>query len=298
MAEQNLPQKPMLVEQQPTKTSRFIAPELWDRHIWLENPIFAELTALFLLASCNDFPTVQTIELWRQQFQPKLSVRFVDNELLATDGRYYEAFIYHTRQVPTRYPNWHDLFGALIWCLFPKTKNLLNQLHIKEIAGSVASSRTPLRNKLTLLDECGVLILYRADQLNLVAALRQQEWHDAFVGHRGCWQGQSDAPSVAAMMFGHANYEMATRPFIGLTGKMLALEVPDEFFSQSLRQRIDFIDTTLSEQIANQGILFDQQQLTPLPLLGVPGWYAANAQPEFYQNTGYFRPKRARQVQE
>ena len=100
------------------------------------------------------------------------------------------------------------------------------------------------------------------------------------------------------MMFGHANYEMATRPFIGLTGKMLALTVPDDFFNQSLRQRIDFIDTALSEQIANQGILIDPLQLTPLPLLGVPGWFDANKLPDFYQNTAYFRAKRSMKIQE
>lgn len=298
MAEQNFPQKPVMTDPRPPKTSRFLAPEIWDAHIWTENLIYAELVSLFPLAYCSEFPSVSELDQWRQQFRPEFPVRFVDNDLLAADGRYYEAFIYHTKQVPTRYPNWHDLFGALIWCLFPQTKKLLNQLHIQEITQCGATRRTALRNKLTLLDECGVLILYRAEQSHLVQALRQHQWQQAFVDQRHCWQGQSDNPGIAAMMFGHANYEMATRPFIGLTGKMLALAVPDEFFSQSLRQRIDFIDTALSEQIANQGILFDPQQLTPLPVLGVPGWYDANSQPEFYQNTGYFRPKRAREIQE
>jgi hypothetical protein len=134
--------------------------------------------------------------------------------------------------------------------------------------------------------------------MNMVELLRQHQWQQAFVSHRHHWQGQSAEPAIAAMMFGHANYEMATRPFIGLTGKMLAMAVPDDFFSQSLRQRIDFIDTALSKQIANQGIFSDPLQLTPLPLLGVPGWFFANEQPDFYQNSAYFRPKRISKVQE
>lgn len=282
----------------PTKTARFVAPEQWDQHIWHDNPIFAELTALFPLAAVVDFPEVPELDRWRQQFRPDLPVRFVDNALLAADGRYYEAFIYHTQQVPTRYPNWHDLFGALIWCLFPHTKKLLNQLHIREIEQQGASIRTTLRNKLTLLDECGVLILYRQEQVAVVEMLRQHQWQQAFVGHRNSWYGQSEQPGIAAVMFGHANYEMATRPFIGLTGKMLALQVPADFFKQSLRQRIDFIDTALSEQIANQDVLIDPEQLTPLPLLGVPGWFDANKQSDFYQNTGYFRPKRSAKIPE
>ena len=296
MAEQKQTPTGHLPTQASARTARFTAPACWERNIWQDNPIFAELSLLFPLLSCTDFPRVAELDNWRQQFRPALQVSFVDNDQLAADGRYYEAFIFHRLQVPTRFPNWHDLFGALIWCLFPETKKALNQLHMREIAVHGTSVRTALRNKLTLLDECGVLILYRADQANLVHALRQHQWHEAFVMHRHCWQGQSATPSIAAMMFGHANYEMATRPFIGLTGKMLALEVTDEFFGLSLRQRIDFIDTALSEKIANQAILFDPLQLTPLPLLGVPGWYAANAQPEFYQNSGYFRPKRTPQV--
>jgi hypothetical protein len=296
MAEQDKRSTSNMPSSPATRAARFIAPDDWDRDIWQDNPIFTELSTLFPLLSSTDFPTVAELDKWRQQFRPALEVSFVDNDQLAADGRYYEAFIYHRLQVPTRYPNWHDLFGALIWCLFPETKKTLNQLHMQEITQHGSSIRTALRNKLTLLDECGVLILYHASQANLVHALRQHQWHEAFVTHRHCWQGQCAAPSIAAMMFGHANYEMATRPFIGLTGKILALEVPAEFFSQPLRQRIDFIDTALSEQIANQQILFDPLQLTPLPLLGVPGWYAANTQPAFYQNSGYFRPKRTPQV--
>jgi hypothetical protein len=155
MSNQNPPPKAVVTAQPPTKTARFVAPEHWDRHIWQHNPIFAELSTLFPLIALTDFPTVSDLEYWRQQFRPQLPVRFVDNELLAADGRYYEAFIYHTQQVPTRYPNWHDLFGALIWCLFPNTKKLLNRLHIQEIEHHGASIRTELRNKLTLLDEYG-----------------------------------------------------------------------------------------------------------------------------------------------
>lgn len=289
--------QPNQFEQAP-KAHKFAAPEFWDRQIWTENPIFTELASLFPLAQCDDFPTVNLLEQWRMQCRPQGPVSFVENAELMADGRYYEEFIFHRQQVPTRYPNWHDLFGALIWCLFPKTKQLLNQLHIEQIECHGNTSRTTLRNKLTLLDECGVLVLYSPKAAFMIELLRNHQWADAFVKYRDCWQGQSDAPQLGAMMFGHANYEMATRPFIGCTGKMLALVVPADFFGQSLRQRIEFIDTTLSEQIANQGILVDPKQLSPLPLLGVPGWFEANKQPDFYQNTAYFRAKRAVKVQE
>ena len=35
------------------------------------------------------------------------------------------------------------------------------------------------------------------------------------------------------------------------------------------------------------------RELSPLPVLGVPGWWKDNEQESFYDNTGYFRPGRA-----
>ena len=283
---------------QVTKAARFTAPACWDQQIWHDNPIFAELNALFPLAQCLDFPLVQELEQWRISLRPELTVSFIDNDQFTADGRYYENYIFDTNQIPTRYPNWHDMFGALIWSLFPKTKKLLNILHIQEIQRHGHRHRSLLRNKLTLFDECGVLVLFSPEAASVVDMLRNHQWTAAFVQNQHLWQGQSNQPKIAAMIFGHANYEMATRPFIGFTGKMLALAVPVDFFAQTLLQRIDFIDTALSEQIANQGVLVEQQQLTPLPLLGVPGWFEANKHPDFYQNTGYFRAKRTIKDQE
>lgn len=298
MAKRNAAESLLAGGIQMAKSVKFVAPEHWDPLMWLENPIFADLCALFPLTQCHDFPSVATLDQWRLTFTPEVPVCFVENAQLAADGRYYEAFIYDTQQVPTRHPNWHDLFGALIWCLFPKTKKLLNRLHVHEMQHHGTTQRTLLRNKLTLLDECGVLVLYRPEAAHVVALMQNHQWSEAFVHQRHLWQGQSSEPGIAPMMFGHANYEMATRPYIGLTGKMLALAVPPDFFRQTLRQRIDFIDTALSEQIANLNILVNPLQLTPLPILGVPGWYEQNINPDFYQNAGYFRPKRTAKVQE
>jgi hypothetical protein len=94
------------------------------------------------------------------------------------------------------------------------------------------------------------------------------------------------------MIFGHAIYEMATAPFLGLTAKALFVDVPAGFSQWPLTAAYSFLDDKLHEQIANQAILLDNQQLTPLPLLGVPGWYNNNDTASFYNNTDYFRPQR------
>ena len=41
----------------------------------------------------------------------------------------YEVRIFETGEVQTRPDNWHDLFNALVWLAFPKTKAVLNRHH-------------------------------------------------------------------------------------------------------------------------------------------------------------------------
>ena len=264
--------------------NRFTPPAGWDSQLLLDNPIFADLGQRFGIRQLTDWPDV----VWLNQNLPDTVMRFVDNEMLSADGRYYEEYIFATQRVPTRKNNWHDFFGALIWCLFPNTKALLNQLHMAEIALYGLKQRSQLRNKLTLFDECGVVVCLEPDALAHADLLRTHQWQQSFVTKRqDWWQG------IRPMVFGHAIYEMATAPFIGLTAKALFIEVPTGFSQWSLTAAYSFIDNKLHEQIANGALLLDNQQLTPLPLLGVPGWYNDNELTSFYQNTDYFRPQRA-----
>ncbi len=263
--------------------SRFTPPADWSAALLTANPIFADLVARFPLQNQSQWPEPAQLNNWRSH----TDFSFVENALLEQDGRYYEDFIFATRQIPTRAANWHDFFGALIWCLLPRSKALLNQLHIAEMARHGQKQRTPLRNKLTLFDECGVVLCLEPSALAHAGLLRDHQWQQSFWLQRAdWWQG------VRPLIFGHAIYEMATAPFLGLTAKAVFIEVPAGFSQWSLTDAYTFLDEKLALQIANNHLLLDNLQLTPLPLLGVPGWYAANQQAEFYANTDYFRPRR------
>ncbi|MGI5310802.1 DUF3025 domain-containing protein [Rheinheimera sp. WS51] len=264
------------------KKTRFNPPESWQANLLHINPIFADLSQSFGPFPAEDWPRLR---LLNQAFASEY--RFVANEALEQDGRYYEEFIFATKTIPCRAKNWHDFFGALIWCLFPKTKALLNQLHITEITQHGLKQRSKLRNKLTLFDECGVIICTESSAEAHQGLLRQHQWQQSFVKQRQDWW-----QSIRPVIFGHAIYEMATKPFIGLTAKAVFIEVPEGFSNWSLAQTYQFLDQALSHKIAKQNLLLDKQQLTPLPLLGVPAWYEANNQADFYLNTHYFRPKR------
>uniref|UniRef100_UPI004047B8A3 DUF3025 domain-containing protein n=1 Tax=Rheinheimera sp. TaxID=1869214 RepID=UPI004047B8A3 len=262
--------------------NRFTPPLDWDASLLHRSPIFADLCQRFSLEPLSQWPDVA----WLNQCVTHATVRFVDNDALAADGRYYEEYIYATRCVPTRKDNWHDFFGALIWCLFPKSKALLNQLHMAEIAEHGQQQRSKLRNKLTLLDECGVLVCLEPEQLAHAELLRNHQWQQSFVTKRSdWWQG------VRPVIFGHAIYEMATAPFLGLTAKCLFIDVPEGFSQWHLTEVYHYLDGQLCSLI-RQDALLSTEQLTPLPLLGVPEWFAANENPQFYLNHDYFRPRR------
>ena len=216
-------------------------------------------------------------------------LNFIPDPHIQDDPRYYEQIIYETGNVPTRLDNWHDLFGGLIWILFPKTKTLLNKMHIEQINEHGLVKRSTSRNAITLLDECGVLMPYNCDNPHgerIKSNLRNHLWHESFVEDRAHWD-----ESIGAFMFGHANYEMATKPYIGLTGKALFLPVNSDFYRLSLKNQYQYLDTVLYRQIIDNQLLKNNKALSPMPFLGIPDWYEDNKQVEFYQNTNYFRPK-------
>lgn len=267
------------------KPARFVAPQQWEPDIFMTNQLFSDLASKFPLCEMTDFPDCRQLTLWLHQHTGLSDWCFVEQSLLEQDGRYYEDFIYETRQIPLRERNWHDLFGALIWCIFPATKRQINALHRAELQAHGQKVRSKIRHKLTLLDECGVLLCLTPQQAQLASALRAHQWQQAFYEHRGAWS------QLKPLIFGHANYEMATRPFIGLTAKLWVLEITAEQQQRFDTERYSFVDELLAKQLANPDQLLNDQQLSPLPLLGVPGWFAGQDL-AFYQNTSYFRPKR------
>jgi hypothetical protein len=93
-------------------------------------------------------------------------------------------------------------------------------------------------------------------------------------------------------VFGHALYDKARAPFIGLTGKAWLFEVGVSPAEESTQEELARVDRLLATHVLNDASLLSPKELAPLPLLGVPGWWAANDDPAFYDDTAYFRPAR------
>lgn len=249
-----------------------------------------KLESLFELTEFSDWPNADGLNLLQQRGTLQNVPTFVCQSQIEEAGLYYEQIIFQQNIVPTRPNSWHDLFNGLIWLQFPKTKRLLNQLHVEDIDQHGLSPRTLRRNNLTHFDECGVIVTYeKGDSSNsieqkLIAQLQSHQWHTIFVENRELW-----GKELNTFMFGHANLEMLLNPFIGLTGKWLGIEVEQGFSDLLHQQQLTNLDELLVVNIQQDDLFSQKKPVYPLPLLGVPGVWSANKDPEFYANTDYFR---------
>lgn len=215
------------------------------------------------------------------------AVRFVPQATGKQDvERKYEARIYLAGEIQTRAHNWHDLFNALVWQIFPHTKSILNQIHFQ--AQQIESSnntpnRCGLRDAATLFDESGVIVV--SDQSSLTRLLLDFEWKSLF------WQ-QRDAvlQSMRFFVFGHGLYEKALNPYTGMTGKGIVFDVDQAFFARSLPDQLSILDTMLASFLSSAQL--SSAQLTPVPVLGYPGWIGENQHEAYYDNKQYFRDRR------
>lgn len=202
-------------------------------------------------------------------------VRFVPQAELPP-GTAYEQFIFDTGRVPTR-ENLHDFFNGLCWLRFPLTKQRLNQLQAAEIArAGVREVRGPVRDALTLFDENAALL--QAPE-PLWDALTARDWHRLFVTLRPLWA------QARLVLFGHALLEKLVTPYKSITAHVLRVPVP-----MALGEDLAAWDAWLARGLS--GPVLAGKPFTPLPVMGVPGWWPANEDPTYYADADVFRPRR------
>ncbi len=208
----------------------------------------------------------------------------------------YEARIFDTGEVPTRIDGpgeRHDLYNAIVWLTFPRAKARLNALQADRQRSSpdrdateavlgghapdpVRSQRGPLRDAATLFDENAALWI--GMDASLEAALRAFDWRELFVRRRA-----QLGDAVRLMVFGHALLEKLESPYKGITAHAWPLRVATDASSAE-------IDQALS--LALDADTLSTRALCPLPVMGFPGWCAANAEPHFYDDPAVFRSGR------
>lgn len=201
-------------------------------------------------------------------------------------GVAYEAHIGATGCVPTR-ENLHDFFNALVWLTFPRIKRQLNALQAAQIArDGVGKSRGPARDAATIFDENAALLVVAddADGRALAESLGAHDWQQALVARRADF-----GPRAQVCSFGHALMEKLVHPRKAITAHVRVVYADSSFFAADFDARRKWIDTVLAEELAAQELT--TSCFTPLPVLGVPGWWDGQ-DAAFYADATVFRPKR------
>jgi hypothetical protein len=185
---------------------------------------------------------------------------------------YYEIQLYETGRVQTRPDSRHDLFNALAWLAFPRTKALINALHAEEIPRE-GGRRGRRRDLLTLLDEGGVLV--QCSDPELVALVKDFEWKALF------WERRERVRRhMRLRVLGHATLEQALKPWPGIACKAVFVS-PEAPADEAARAWLAALPKDASPR-----------ELPPLPVFGYPGWLAAGEQAGFYDDTRFFRGRR------
>ncbi|WP_025653217.1 MULTISPECIES: DUF3025 domain-containing protein [unclassified Psychrobacter] len=219
------------------------------------------------------------------------ALNFVSQEALS-EGEAYESFIGTSGKIPTR-DNLHDLFNGSIWLTFPKTKALLNYYHMVEIAQQgIGASRGRVRDTITVFDENGAVLVTSEPRIG--EALINFDWQASLIEPRAQWDNpqQLNSQSRAAVyVFGHALLEQLIKPRKPLCAHSIVILVPQDFFALPLSARMVYLDGKIAQYMDK---LLSQdnvtpRQLAPLPILGVPHFWAENADMSFYEDNYVFR---------
>jgi hypothetical protein len=211
-----------------------------------------------------------------------LPIEFVEASALGATS--YEAMIFESGRVSTRLPELgapsidviHDYLNALMWLAWPRTKAALNAAQyqsakaIFDQVGSATSQRGAYRDRLTLLDESGVVIVCTAAMGAIFAA---RKWASLFFENRA----SIEKGDFQVFVLGHGLLQRLQAPFKSITAHAWVLSC------DSVAQ----IDLEMASQIPT----LNRSQ--PLPVMGLPNWQRSWSDGEqdatFYNDQNVFR---------
>ena len=187
------------------------------------------------------------------------------------DQENYELRAYRSGCVTSRPGNLHDIFNALAWLAFPKTKARLNALHAAQIPLE-SGQRGRFRDLLTIFDEGGAIVV--CEDQELIELLRTFRWRELF------WERRERVlASMRVLVLGHAILEQALQPWPGIACKVMFATGNDP-------------DGEAAAWLESLPAQATPKLLAPLPIFGYPGWLPGNDQQAFYEDERYFRPFR------
>lgn len=187
----------------------------------------------------------------------------------------YDGSIACLHQVPTRADDWHDLFNALVFASFPRSKHALHarqleqqRIRLARIERGEASPgvRTREQDTLTLFDEGGCVIVGTRETIDALWALPMEDFHAALAS--------PDAPVPA--LFGHALFEHMVAGLRCPSAFACGLVVP-ALAPEPRTREVDAIDRMLAQALNDPARFADPSGLRrlhfdrlPVPRAGSP----------------------------
>jgi hypothetical protein len=191
----------------------------------------------------------------------------------------FERRVVEHNELIVRADNLHDVMNALVWLTFPKTKRAISVAHVALGVTTDGKTRPRRRDVLTLFDEAGAIILSQRDDLKKLHEGHQ--WRELFVTHRKAFIN-----GARPILFGHGALEqLGSNPHRGLTVKALWLPL-------ACTTPFNELDSWIAQQITSEQLLTEREHRLPLPIVGVPGWFAENERADCYDEVDVFRPLR------
>ena len=142
------------------------------------------------------------------RFEPQHSVRRRGEPFASAAS--YDGRITLAGAVPTRPGSLHDLMNALVWASFPQSKRAIHAQQLRALstevdegAAALPGRRSRLRDRLSMLDEGGLLLLANGPHAPLEDALARGDV-PALAAHRA-------RGALVAWVFGHAILEHAAQ---------------------------------------------------------------------------------------
>ena len=256
----------------------------WNSHIDLGRAYWNDCRDWLELLALEPFPDAERLDRLLPPHARSGSgkrLRFVSADRVP--GVEYERHIYVTGEVSTRENNWHDLFNALVWCRLPRLKAALNARHHAHLGAQQEGRRGPERDALTLLDESGAIVVSR--QRRLLEALARRDWQQAFAGPPVAWSADT-----RVVICGHALLEKFVTPYQAITAHALLVHAdaaPDFIAGDGF---LPWLDRLLGRRLM-AGLCGAPSALSPLPLMGIPGYWADGpADAASLADTEVFRP--------
>ena len=213
-------------------------------------------------------------------------LRFVEqNQSLVDDGLSYEQRIGERRQIAMRRDSLHDLYGALMWLQWPRTKLAIHQGQMEGIRAVGAKQRTRRQQALTHIDEAGTVLV--SDDASLLDALQAHDWLGLLTQRRAQWE------RAQVFVIGHALFELRhCRPHDLQASKVIAFHQRQaEWFALDLARRMADLDRCVAAAIGSGQAAADPKDQSTLPLAAVPAWDPRNRDPAFIATAPCFRPR-------